>query len=153
MVFTDQPRAALDASSPTGMYPCDISDALACDFPATTPLVLASYARICAGESLDDSPRASGVIAYVIEGTGTTHCENEVIEWSVGDVMLFPGVVHKATAQEMLTRYFGWLAMRRNSLLRALNRRILQMHLPKLFISRVKTSVPRLMICTNALSR
>ena len=91
MVFTDQPQAALDASSPTGMYPCDISEALACDFPATTPLVLASYARICAGESLDDSPRASGVIAYVIEGAGTTHCENEIIEWSAGDIMLFPG--------------------------------------------------------------
>ena len=91
MVFTDQPQAALDTRSPTGMYPCDISEALACDFPATTPLVLASYARICAGESLDDSPRASGVIAYVIEGAGTTHCEDEVIEWSVGDIMLFPG--------------------------------------------------------------
>ncbi len=89
--FVDEPLQALDPDTPTGMILCDISDELDCSFPATSPLVLAGYARIRAGEKLTTDPRASGVIVYVIQGTGETHCSDETVTWNTGDLMLFPG--------------------------------------------------------------
>ena len=50
--FTDEPARALDPRTPTGLIACDRSRQLGTAFPATTPLVLARYARIRAGESL-----------------------------------------------------------------------------------------------------
>ena len=91
MAFAEEPARALDPATPTGMILCDISDQLECPFPATSPLVLAGYARIRTGESLTTDPRASGVIAYVIQGDGTTRCGDEKIAWAPGDIMLFPG--------------------------------------------------------------
>ena len=89
--FVDEPVRALDPDTPTGLILCDISEVLECPFPATSPLVLAGYARIRAGEELETAPRASGVIAYVIQGTGVTQCGNEAVDWKRGDLMLFPG--------------------------------------------------------------
>ncbi|MGE0221925.1 MAG: AraC family ligand binding domain-containing protein, partial [Acetobacteraceae bacterium] len=89
--FTDEPARALDPATPTGLIPCDISDALQCAFPATTPLVLASYAKIRAGENLRTDFNASGVIAYVIQGQGTTSCAGEEIGWGAGDIFILPG--------------------------------------------------------------
>lgn len=89
--FVEEPARALDPETPTGLIQCDISDELDCPFPATSPLVLAGYARIRAGEELELAPRASGVIAYVIQGSGTTRCGDEDVAWQRGDLMLFPG--------------------------------------------------------------
>src|SRR6476469_9631680 len=87
-IFTTEPAKALDPATPTGLIACDISADLACRFPATTPLVLARYARIRAGESLATDFAASGVIAYVMQGSGTTRCDNEEIAWSAGDLFI-----------------------------------------------------------------
>ncbi len=61
--------------------------------------MLARYARIRAGETLETDFAASGVIAYVIAGNGETLCGAERICWSAGDVFILPGDVpasHKA---------------------------------------------------------
>ena len=92
-IFTEEPRAALDPATPTGLIACDISAELNCAFPATTPLVLARYAKIRAGETLAPELVASGVIAYVIQGSGTTRCDQETIVWDRGDVFILPGGV------------------------------------------------------------
>jgi gentisate 1,2-dioxygenase len=89
--FTDEPASALDPGAPTGLIACDRSKELACSFPATTPLVLARYARIRAGEKLETNFAASGVIAYVITGGGTVQCGAERIEWQAGDTFVLPG--------------------------------------------------------------
>lgn len=91
MAFTAEPTRALDPATPTGFFPCDISAELGCAFPATSPLVLARYARIRAGESLAADFVASGVIVYVIAGAGHTVCGAETLAWGVGDVMVLPG--------------------------------------------------------------
>ena len=91
MAFVDEPATALNPETDTGVIDCDISEQLECAFPATSPLVLASYARIRAEESLTMEPRASGIIAYVIQGDGVTECNGEEITWKPGDIMLFPG--------------------------------------------------------------
>lgn len=89
--FIDEPRRALDPRTPTGVISCDRSQQLGCKFPATTPLVLARYARIRAGESLETIFRASGVVVYVIAGQGSTECGDERIDWQRGDLFVLPG--------------------------------------------------------------
>jgi gentisate 1,2-dioxygenase len=91
--FTEEPQKALDPATPTGLIACERSKQLGCDFPATTPLVLARYARIRAGETLQTDFAASGVIAYVIAGSGSTLCGPERIEWKAGDTFVLPGGV------------------------------------------------------------
>lgn len=90
-MFVDEPARALDPATPTGLIPCDLSSTLQCDFVASTPLVLAYYARIRAGETLAADFVASGICHYVIQGTGTTECAGETIRWRPGDVFLTPG--------------------------------------------------------------
>ena len=91
--FTDEPARALDPATPTGWIACDASAAMASPFPATSPLVLARYGRIRAGEELRDEPVASGVIHYVIAGAGSTDCAGEAIAWGPGDIFVLPGGV------------------------------------------------------------
>ena len=52
-VFAAEPVQALDPATPTGLIACDVSGEMACAFPATSPLVLAYYARIRSGETLE----------------------------------------------------------------------------------------------------
>ena len=105
-IFTDEPKAALDPATPTGLISCDISADLACAFPATTPLVLAHYARIRANETMTTDFVASGVVAYVIQGSGNTRCGAETIAWDAGDLFILPGgeaATHRAgTADAVL---------------------------------------------------
>ncbi len=90
-LFTAEPAAALAQDAPTGLFACDLSDQLACTFPATTPLVLARYARIRPGETLDTTFTASGIICYVIRGSGSTADGHESVAWSTGDLVILPG--------------------------------------------------------------
>src|SRR5438132_916655 len=103
--FTDEPAKALHPDTPTGLIACDRSKALGCSFPATTPLVLARYARIRPGETLETNFAASGVIGYVIKGSGSTVCGSERIEWQPGDTFVLPGGlphVHRANTDAVL---------------------------------------------------
>ncbi len=102
-IFTAEPLRALDPSTPTGLIACDLSEALACDFPATSPLVLARYARIRAGETLATDFAASGVICYVIAGQGTTAGAGASLVWQKGDLFILPGgqpFTHAAGAED-----------------------------------------------------
>ena len=101
--FTAEPAKALDPGTPTSLIACDRSQQLGCAFPATTPLVLARYARIRRGEALETNFAASGVIAYVIAGSGSTACGAERVEWNAGDTFVLPGGVahvHRAGAAD-----------------------------------------------------
>lgn len=89
--FSEEPAKALDPATPTSLIACDASDILECDFPATSPFVLARYARIRAGETLDVNFVASGVIYYVIQGSGETQSGTESIKWNPGDIFVTPG--------------------------------------------------------------
>lgn len=89
--FVTERDVALDPATDTGLIPCDQSIAMGIAFAATSPLVLASYARVRAGESLTFEPRASVVLAYAIEGSGRALQGSDVISWSTGDVFCLPG--------------------------------------------------------------
>ena len=97
--FTDEPARALNPDSPTSLIVCDRSQQLGTAYPATTPLVLARYAKIRAGESLRTEFVASGVILYVMVGSGSTTCGKEQIDWQAGDIVVLPGnVLHLHSA-------------------------------------------------------
>ena len=104
-IFTDPATRALADDTPTGFIACDQASAMACAFPATTPLMLARYATIAAGETLVSDFMASGSIWYVIKGHGTSAWNGEVVHWAPGDVVLLPGgsaATHTATGRAVL---------------------------------------------------
>jgi quercetin dioxygenase-like cupin family protein len=88
--------AASAGEAATGLHACDQSDALGCPFPATTPLVLARYARIRAGETLTLDFVATGLIVYVLRGRGRVG----EIGFGAGDVMLLPGGLPQVAAAD-----------------------------------------------------
>ena len=96
--FVDEPARALDPATPTGLIACDRSREMGCAFAATTPLVLARYARIRRGETLPARFEASGVVCYVIAGSGRSTSGDETIDWSAGDVFVLPGAVAQGHA-------------------------------------------------------
>jgi gentisate 1,2-dioxygenase len=89
--FIREPALALDPATSTGLIPCDLSGALNCPFPATTPFMLARYARIRPYDRLTTRFVASGSLWYVIAGRGTTAGSGETIAWQPGDIFVLPG--------------------------------------------------------------
>ena len=60
--FTEEPARAFAAQTPTGLVACDVSDEMQCPFPATSPFVLAYYAKVKAGETLATAREAMGLV-------------------------------------------------------------------------------------------
>jgi gentisate 1,2-dioxygenase len=99
-IFTDEPAQALTLEK-TGFTLCDLSASIECPFPATTPLMLARYAAIKAGESLDTTFTATASIWYVISGKGNLVVGDETASIGKADVFLLPGgVASSITASE-----------------------------------------------------
>jgi gentisate 1,2-dioxygenase len=104
-VFVAERDQVLSPGTPTGLVPLDLARRLGIPGPATTPLILARYARIRAGESLATGFAASAELHYVIRGTGRTSFGDETIEWEPGDVLALPGgsaVRHAASSDAVL---------------------------------------------------
>ncbi len=90
-VFLAERDHAFAPDSSTGLTELDLSTVLELEYPATTPLILARYARIRAGESLSTAFRSSGEIYYVIHGNGRTVGPKDQIDWNSGDMIFLPG--------------------------------------------------------------
>jgi gentisate 1,2-dioxygenase len=90
-IFADELNTAMAAATPTGWISLDISTTIGLQEPATTPLMLARYARIAAGETLSGQFRASGEFYYVIQGSGRAAKAGETLAWQTGDVFSLPG--------------------------------------------------------------
>lgn len=71
---------ALDISKAIGIH----------DYPATSPNLLASFVRICVGESVTTNACATSQAFYVIHGRGKSQNGLGVVEWSRGDLFVFP---------------------------------------------------------------
>lgn len=89
-VFDDLAARALTATQ-SGWFDCDQSTELGCNFPATTPLMIARYARVEPGDSLPMEAVASGLIGYVISGSADCTGGDADLHLAKGDVMLLPG--------------------------------------------------------------
>ena len=91
-VFINESVEALASNSLTGYTACDSALDSENDAPATTPFLLARYARINKGEKLDATFNTIASIWYVIKGKGKIIIADQEVEWKAGDVFLLPGV-------------------------------------------------------------
>ena len=87
--------ASLHEAPGTGIVPLDLSAAMKCQGPATSPGLCASFLRIAAAEALPFAPMATSQVLYVIRGSGTAHVVSggleRAIDWAEGDVLALPG--------------------------------------------------------------
>lgn len=90
-IFAEEAALAMAHDTPTGWVALDIGETIGLAEPATTPLMLARYARINANEALSGTFRASGEFYYVIAGQGQATKGEETLNWQAGDVFSLPG--------------------------------------------------------------
>ena len=95
-----------------------MSQQLQTDAPATSPVISASFLRICPQESLKTTTPATAQLFYAIRGKGTTESEYGTIAWSKGDLFTLPScdrAIHAASedaalywiTDEALVNYLG----------------------------------------------
>ena len=90
-VFCAERGRAFAPDAPTGFVPLDQSDALGCDWPATTPTLLAQYLVLRADEPFSHRLQSTGQVYYVIRGRGDAECAGERFAWKQGDAFCLPG--------------------------------------------------------------
>jgi gentisate 1,2-dioxygenase len=83
--------ASLYADGPTRIVPLDLSREMACTGPATGPGLLASFVRVCKGESISLAPLATSQIFYVIRGAGNLAQGDRRLEFTAGAFVSLPG--------------------------------------------------------------
>ncbi len=91
--FTAEMARTFAEDAPTGFAPLDLAGARGTDYPATTPFMLARYARVRKGERLDYAFAASGEMWAVLRGSGTLMRGDEAIDWRDKDMFALPGGV------------------------------------------------------------
>ncbi|WP_422002474.1 hypothetical protein [Reyranella sp.] len=89
--FVDEQRRAFARETPTGFVALDLSATLGTEHAATTPFMLARYARIRRGEMLRATLPASGEIWAVLQGAGTLERDGERMAWQADDMLALPG--------------------------------------------------------------
>lgn len=89
--FVAEATRAFAAGTPTGFIALDLSPALGSVHAATTPFMLARYARIRRGECLACTLAASGEIWAVLSGRGTLERDGQALAWEAGDMLALPG--------------------------------------------------------------
>jgi len=74
----------------TRIIPLDISEALGCEGPATSPALCANFVRILAEEELSTNFNATSQLFYVMHGSGHTEFDGIDIPWKKGDFVALP---------------------------------------------------------------
>ncbi|MBM3491290.1 MAG: cupin domain-containing protein [Alphaproteobacteria bacterium] len=92
-VFSAERDRAFDPATGTAFVTLDLSGPLATAYPATTPTLLARYARLRAGGVLRLAARCSGEAYHVLQGSGRALKAGDRIDWRAGDTFCLPGGV------------------------------------------------------------
>jgi gentisate 1,2-dioxygenase len=106
--FVAEAARAFADEMATGFVPLDLSSALGTEHAATTPFMLARYARIRRGERLACTLAASGEIWAVLRGRGRLERDGQALVWQEGDMLALPGGVASTWVAE--TDAVLWLA-------------------------------------------
>ena len=80
----------LHESNQTALIPLDISAALGCAGPATSPALCANFVHILPGENLTTDFNATSQLIYVMRGEGKTSFDGLNIPWQTGDFVVLP---------------------------------------------------------------
>lgn len=91
--FAAEAARAFAADTSTGFIALDLSPALGIGHAATTPFMLARYARIRRGGRLACTLTASGEIWAVLRGRGVLKRDGQALAWGEGDMLALPGGV------------------------------------------------------------
>ncbi len=94
--FVPEMRRAFADETTTGFIPLDVSGTLGTSYAATTPFMLARYARIRKGETLACNLMASGEIWVVLRGRGRLIHGDESLWWCETEMLVVPGGVPSA---------------------------------------------------------
>lgn len=89
-LFDDVAAQACTAAR-SGWWACDQSAAMGQPGPATTPLMLARYAHVAAGDALAFDLPATAAICHVMRGSGWCSGGQAPLHFAAGDVFLLPG--------------------------------------------------------------
>jgi gentisate 1,2-dioxygenase len=89
--FAAERESAFAAAAPTGLVALDRSSSLGVVWPATTPMMLARYIRLRAGEALRACFACGGAIHVVLAGSGEWLAGDDHFAWQRGDVFILPG--------------------------------------------------------------
>ena len=98
--------ADLYSAGPTRIIPLDLSKALKCASPASTPSLAACFLRIEAGDTLETSANSTSELFYVIRGSGVSTVDDNEMHWSQGDFFTLPGSTARHRAQETSALYW-----------------------------------------------
>ena len=88
--------ADLHGQGPTGIFPLDLSTALGCEGPATSPGLAAHFLRLLPGEGLKAAAAATSSLFYVLRGAGRLERPGDqlgeplALDWSGGDLFVLP---------------------------------------------------------------
>ncbi|CAN5288307.1 hypothetical protein BH11CYA1_BH11CYA1_12250 [soil metagenome] len=110
--------SSLHEENKTALIPLDVSSALGCEGPATSPALCANFVHILPNEKLTTNFNATSQLIYVIRGSGSTLFGGDLIPYKTGDFMVLPvggATTHEATTDtafylvhdEPLLRYLG----------------------------------------------
>lgn len=104
-VFEAERLRAVCGREETGFIDLDLSQVLGTAYPCTTPLLLCRYLVLRAGDAYAHALQATGEVFYVIRGSGASESAGRRIDWSAGDIFVFPGgarTSHKAVGGDAL---------------------------------------------------
>ncbi|WP_295374306.1 hypothetical protein [uncultured Pseudacidovorax sp.] len=106
-LFEAEQRQVLRATCPSGLVALDLSPLLKTAYPATTPMMLARYVVIHAGDQVAHRFAATGEVYHVLRGQGRTVASDAGLSmtWSAGDTFVLPGadeVRHRAVTDSLL---------------------------------------------------
>jgi len=82
--------SSLHQQPQTSVIPLDVSDALGCEGPATSPALCANFVHILPGEKITTNYNATSQLIYVIRGSGKTQFNELTIPWQEGDFVVLP---------------------------------------------------------------
>lgn len=82
LAFVAEMHRAFAVDSPTGFIPLDLSETLGTPYAATTPFMLARYARVRKEDVLESTFAASGEMWAVLRGNGHLRRGDETLEWA-----------------------------------------------------------------------
>jgi gentisate 1,2-dioxygenase len=91
--FVAEMIRAFAADTRTGFIPLDLSETLDTAYPATTPFMLARYARIRKGETLCCTLAASGEMWAILRGSGRLIRDGDLLTWCETEMLALPGGV------------------------------------------------------------
>ncbi|WP_338440869.1 cupin [Synechococcus elongatus IITB4] len=82
--------AELHQAPETAIIPLDLSEALGCEGPATSPSLLANFVHILPNQAIETTAIATSQIFYVLRGQGVTRVADQEIAWTEGCCLALP---------------------------------------------------------------